>query len=347
MRQEHDMTAFGDGARQALFDRSMELLHNGYSFIPFRLTPEGNKVPSIYTALAEYRERQPTEEEAFDWLEKPETSMIGVITGPISGHFTTLDFDHKEFFTLWSESAREVCRSYPAARKVVVEDTRKGVHVSFRTQPESQIISKREILAAYQSRKEPLITLPNGKQKPNIKVGIEVLAGGSASICSPSASGAYRMRAGRYDAMPVLDDEIVGFFLSIARGLDRRPDFLQGKGIKREFAASAYPEHVVRDSLIAAFNTRYNIREILVRNGYAMRANRLDFIRPGGSHETLQIAVGSGGYERVKALNTNDPLYTAPGDGAHDAFSCFCVLEHDGDQLAALRDARHILAQGG
>ena len=40
---------------------------------------------------------------------------------------------------------------------------------------------------------------------------------------------------------------------------------------------------------------------------------------------------------RVNTLSSSDPLYT--GGGAHDAFSVFCTLFHDGDITAALKEA--------
>ncbi len=88
-------------------------------------------------------------------------------------------------------------------------------------------------------------------------------------------------------------------------------------------------------SLINAFNQAFDVADILVQAGYRQRGNT--FCHPNSSSGSYAATVRGG---RVHSLSMTDPLYTGGHSvGAHDAFSAFCVLFHQGDQRAALIDA--------
>jgi hypothetical protein len=90
-----------------------------------------------------------------------------------------------------------------------------------------------------------------------------------------------------------------------------------------------------KKSLIEAFNECWTVQEILIKAGYAQRGN--SFRHPASESGSFSATVKDG---RVHSLSSADPLYTGGGGGgAHDAFSAFSVLNHAGDQRAALKDA--------
>jgi len=89
------------------------------------------------------------------------------------------------------------------------------------------------------------------------------------------------------------------------------------------------------DTLIYAFNAQNSINEILIQAGYAQKGSL--FRHPNSRSGSYSASVKGG---RVHSLSTADPLYTEGGGvGAHDAFSAFNVLFHNGDQKIALYDA--------
>ncbi|MDO8335035.1 MAG: hypothetical protein Q7T35_10250 [Nitrosomonas sp.] len=88
-------------------------------------------------------------------------------------------------------------------------------------------------------------------------------------------------------------------------------------------------------SLIDAFNAAYTVQDILLQAGYDQKGD--SFRHPNSESGSFSASVKN---DRVHSLSSNDPLYTGgSGGGAHDAFSAFIVLFHDGDRDAALKDA--------
>lgn len=89
------------------------------------------------------------------------------------------------------------------------------------------------------------------------------------------------------------------------------------------------------ESLIAAFNAAYDPADILLMSGYHQSGFR--FSHPNSESGSYSASVKD---SRVHSLSSSDPLYTGGiGGGAHDAFSAFAILKHEGNQNAALRDA--------
>ncbi|MCC8995965.1 MAG: DUF3987 domain-containing protein [Nitrosomonas sp.] len=88
-------------------------------------------------------------------------------------------------------------------------------------------------------------------------------------------------------------------------------------------------------NLIEAFNAHYKIQDILLRADYDQKENK--FRHPNSESGSFSASVKN---DRVHSLSSKDPLYTGgSGGGAHDAFSAFVVLFHNGDRDAALKDA--------
>lgn len=84
---------------------------------------------------------------------------------------------------------------------------------------------------------------------------------------------------------------------------------------------------------IGAFKLAYAVDAIVLQAGYDQRGN--SYRHPNSESGSYSATVKDG---RIHALSSADPLYSN-GQGAHDAFSAFCVLFHGGDRNAALKDA--------
>ena len=100
-------------------------------------------------------------------------------------------------------------------------------------------------------------------------------------------------------------------------------------------------------NIIEAFNQSYTPQEWMSTNGYDQQGNSFRHPNSQTGNYSATVKTDSNGVLRVNALSSADPLYT-DGQGAHDAFSCFKVLVHNGDHTAALKDAGdNLLTIGG
>lgn len=100
-------------------------------------------------------------------------------------------------------------------------------------------------------------------------------------------------------------------------------------------------------NVIEAFNQSYTPQEWMTTHGYDQQGNSFRHPNSQTGNYSATVKTDSNGVLRVNALSSADPLYT-DGQGAHDAFSCFTVLVHDGDNSAALKDAGdNLLTIGG
>ena len=87
------------------------------------------------------------------------------------------------------------------------------------------------------------------------------------------------------------------------------------------------------ESPIEEFNNSYPVEEILIQAGYDQHESK--FRHPNSESGSYSSSVKNG---RVHSLSSSDPLFSSD-KGAHDAFSAFEVLFHQGDRNAALKDA--------
>lgn len=93
-------------------------------------------------------------------------------------------------------------------------------------------------------------------------------------------------------------------------------------------------------SPIDAFNESHDVKAILRTHGY--RAKGSKFIAPASSSGMAGVVIlaGQDGRERAFSHHTNDAI----ADGlAHDAFDLFCILDHGGDEWAAIQAAAKLL----
>lgn len=104
---------------------------------------------------------------------------------------------------------------------------------------------------------------------------------------------------------------------------------------RAELRAALQASDTQGPSLITAFNLAFSVTDILLQAGYRQRGDT--FCHPNSSSGSYSASVRNG---RVHSLSMSDALYSGGGGvGAHDAFSAFAVLFHEGDQRAALIDA--------
>ena len=104
----------------------------------------------------------------------------------------------------------------------------------------------------------------------------------------------------------------------------------QSAKIERDLIKSS-PETTCVD-LIGEFNNQYPVEEILLLAGYAQRGST--FRHPLSESGSYSASVKDG---RVFTLSSSDRLYST--EGAHDSFSVFTTLFHDGDIDKALKEA--------
>jgi hypothetical protein len=92
-------------------------------------------------------------------------------------------------------------------------------------------------------------------------------------------------------------------------------------------------------SPIDGFNDAHSVRAILAAHGY--RAKGSKYVAPASSSGMAGVVIlqGQDGRERAFSHHSNDPI----ADGlAHDAFDLFCILDHGGDELAAIQAAARL-----
>lgn len=96
-------------------------------------------------------------------------------------------------------------------------------------------------------------------------------------------------------------------------------------------------------SPIAAFNDAHDVRSILKAHGY--RESGKKFVAPTSQSGMPGVVIlqGDDGRERAFSHHSNDPM----ADGlAHDAFDCFAILAHGGDEWAAIQAAARLTNVG-
>jgi hypothetical protein len=95
-----------------------------------------------------------------------------------------------------------------------------------------------------------------------------------------------------------------------------------------------------KPSVIDAFNATYSPGDILEGNGYiSKRGNR--WMHPNSTTGMPGVRLlPNSTPERIYSSHSNDPLNDTH---AHDAFDCYCILEHGGEFKSAVRAAARLL----
>ena len=160
---------------------------------------------------------------------------------------------------------------------------------------------------------------------------------GPAQLCYlPNRGDFYDSRSSRDGT---LFDPLSAWSTEIANKRQQKAEADSAKE-RRQAEAKAKREargYLNDSSPIAAFNAAFSVGDILIQAGYDQDGNRDHYRHPNSESGSFSASVKDG---RVYSLSSADPLYTeGVGGGAHDAFSAFTVLFHQGDVKRAIKDA--------
>lgn len=165
----------------------------------------------------------------------------------------------------------------------------------------------------------------------------DVAAKRAAQLCYlPNRGEFYRSFSNRdgavFDPLKAWADEMAAKRQEI---VNQDAEVERRKQAAAERKAGLYASGTTNANLIATFNAAFAVEDILIQGGYDQRGDT--FRHPNSESGSFSASVLDG---RVHSLSSSDPLYTNGGGvGAHDAFSAFTVLFHQGDQKRAMKDA--------
>ena len=164
------------------------------------------------------------------------------------------------------------------------------------------------------------------------KITPDRAAQGAAQLCYLPNRGDYyesdSKRGGVYfDPLVFFKEAIAEKKLAIAQSKQEVREKREAAKLKREQRTATGFE-----SPIDEFKLLYPVEEILVQAGYDQRGDK--FRHPNSKSGNYKASVKDG---RVHSFSRSDPLFI-DGKGAHDSFSAFTVLQHNGDTEAAIKD---------
>lgn len=248
-----------------------------------------------------------------------------VVCGEVSGGLIILDFDVPRLYDAWRQAAGEL------ASNVVVQQTGGGGYqAAFRCD--------------YPGANDKLAWIEDDAQDSGRTIGIETRGEGGYAVAPPSlhpTGQRYRVIQGSFASIPKLPQAHADALVDAARKLCECPFTRQQKAAVAEAAKKRVAARKVKQvgtSVIDTFNERYDVVQMLEKNGYRRIGTRM--IRPNAEN-TSEPGVQLFASEKNGRLvsyhwSTNDPL----NDGhAHDAFSVFCHFAHGGDVSKAVRAA--------
>ena len=322
---ENEMTPSPDitSDDSALTKAALHYAHSGLSMIPIGQ----NKKPHVQSLPRDdadrptwkpFQAKRATVEEVQEWFDTPlrrGPTGVAAVCGQVSGGLLILDFDVAEFYENWCEAVGEMANGLP------VQETGRGYQVALKCDEPG--------------RNNELAWLPDESEKTGRRIAIETRAEGGYAVLPPSRhpSGKhYKVVAGDFAAVPHVDMPRVKFLLDAARRLDQAPQTKQ----QLERAQKAKVKRLTRNNnvaqdIIGQFNEQIPMAVMLHRAGYTASGDR--FIRPGGSSPSVVVFDDP---QRSFHHSSNDPLH---GPHAHDSFSIFCEVEHDGNVKEAVKAA--------
>lgn len=165
------------------------------------------------------------------------------------------------------------------------------------------------------------------------EIAIETRGEGGYAVIAPSelSGGAYRWKQLDLNNAPTLSQEEHQAVLEAAKSLDETP--LDEQALTESYRERRSAEKSFAGSVIDTFNRTHTLAELLVENGYAMRAPD-KFLSPGSRSGNPGVTVFKDA--PLVYSHHSDVL----GDGkAHDAFDVFALLVHGGDKKAAYEAA--------
>lgn len=300
------------------------MLKSGVNLIPINKS----KKPAL-KEWKPYQTRRTTIPELEKWYKSKAVHGLAMIGGEISRGLVDLDFDVSGFHERFLEKVKLNREVRELAYLLPIHQTGSGNY---------QMVFR----CSWLLRSEKLAWVPADNEQGR-EAAIETKAGGSYAVVAPSYcpealkhgakhKQAYRVIQGDFAKIPTITDRQATILLDLARSLDECP-----KTKKQIQTAPLLPNRNgdgAHGNVIDEFNRRFDPRIILERNRYERQGNR--YLAPD-STTGLAGVVYFEDTHRVYSHHANDPL----NDGlhSHNAFSAFCILEHNGDVKAAVKAA--------
>ena len=307
------------------------------------ITP-GSKAP-YYRNWPQYRatkkditQKWPQKRPHATTKEQTEVYAIGCVLGKPSRELLCFDIETHSLWKDFSQKAQYILEFYDPP----ISSSGKGNHLFFRIEADSPHLKEKG------QTKQHLAFMQINTNQKEFEVAIELLRGGEQVLLAPSLypgkrkrnekgqetneymipekSRQYQWINGHPIRIPVISSQHLEELIQIAKSLSEKRDTKPcGEGEREE-----HP----KNNPIAEFNQRFDVCEILERNGY-QQAQRDRYIRPGGKNPSVKIVSG-----RSIHYNSNDSLHTGTNQ-SRDAFDVFCQLEHGGDMKEAVKAAAH------
>jgi hypothetical protein len=289
-----------------------QALDNGISVVPPRT--DGTKAP--LGRWQAYQEQWPTLEEIKAWYTDANNTGIGVVCGQVSGNLECIDFDSKDAYDEFIESASLAGLSELVDRieSGYLESTPKGMHWLWRCSEISHNLK-----------------LANGDNDETL---IEIRGEGGYVIVAPTSgtvhpSGEpYTLLQGSIETIPAVTPEERQLLLDLAKSLDknaRRVD-LQGPEDRSRPGDHFNVESTWSDVLLPA-----GWREIYTRAGVTY------WQRPGKS---IGISATTN-YADADLLYVFTSSTEFDPNTAYSKFGAYTVLEHGGDHSVAAAALRY------
>lgn len=303
----------------SLHSAALAYIAAGFSVLPLK----GNKTPNLKT-WKPYQETKPTTAQINEWFgagKNPETTFIGMITGPVSGCLEVIDVDLKHDLTGtlmqdYSALIREhLPELYP--KLVIASTVNGGYHILLRVPPES--IEGNQELAQRPA--------DDGK----VKVLIETRGTGGYIAAAPSPG--YEWTQHDYKSIPLITAAERDRLITIARSFHQMPvePEPEEKRERKEYAAADGEISPFDD-----FNERADVTALLEKHGWKFvyqRGDLVHFKRPGTTKSET-----SGNFH--KGLRTFFVFSTSTEFNSNRGYNptqVYTQLEHGGNYSAASR----------
>lgn len=304
-----------------LLDLAVRYLAGGLSIIPIGenkhplfpvlpIDPETGKA-----TWKPFRVRAADEATVRAWCAHAAITGLAVVCGTASGNLLIIDFDEMTMYEVWRAAVGPLADGLPTQR------TGEGMQVAVRCDDPG--------------RNDSLAWVPDDSEDTGRRIGIETRGEGGYALLPGSThpnGRTYEAIAGDFADIPRRPMDQVRLLIAAARNLDEAPFTRQE--IERAKKAKPKPLRAAQagTGVIAEWNRRVPIRDMLLRAGYTPHKDR--YTRPGG--ESLGSVVVFGDTGRSYHHSTDDPLH---GKHARDSFSVFCYYEHGDDVKAAVKAA--------
>lgn len=302
--------------RKTVFEFAKLYVAGGISIIPIRL--DGSKSPAV-ASWKPYQTRIATDEELRAWFLQSDHG-IGICCGAVSGGLEVIDFDDGSLFEPWRLLVPDI-----VAALTIVQTPSDGWHVIYRC---DQIGGNAKIAMDPRREKKTLIE-SRGE-------GGYIVAWGSPAAAHPTGR-LYVKDAGLHPWMAwrISPGDRTRLWKA-ARTFNRDEVTLQQA--KRHIDRTLRPavaSPTGSNLIIAKFNAKHSIADILQRHGWTSRDGAA-WTRPGKTTGTsASIVQAQDGTELVRIFSSSTSLPTQ----SLNAFELVKQLEHGGDNRAAYKAA--------